>query len=282
MDISDRLFILLYNTLGACLEQILYLLGPLFLIGFALHFVSEFRSRAFAASIGSKAELFLTGWIGIPVHEMGHAVFCIIFRHKITEAKFFSPEEDGTMGYVRHEYNPKSTYQKIGNFFIGIAPMLFGTLVIYVLFRILLFQSQELNGSGEFLKNFLYSLTNDGSFGSWRFWVFIYLSFGIASHMKLSTQDFKGAIGGLITLLCLIFLINLIANIIFTSNPELGFSDGFKRLHSLFTLIMLYALAISVIYMMFSYLLLGITNFLVLPVFRRVHKIFSMIFRVRK
>jgi len=290
MDISDRLFILLYNTLWACLEQILWLWGALFLIGFALYFVSGFRSRAFAASVGSKAELFLTGWIGIPVHEMGHAVFCFIFRHKITEAKFFSPEKDGTMGYVRHEYNPKSTYQKIGNFFIGIAPMLFGTLTIYALLGILLPQylPQELSGSimrtdWEIFKNF-FSFEN---FGNWKFWVFIYLSFGIASHMKLSAQDFKGATGGFITLLCLIFLVNLIANMLLAFGlKDLSVSGWFTTnmdiLLSLFYSIMLYALAISVIYLLFSYLLLGITNFLVLPVFRKVRKIFSKIFHVRE
>ncbi len=261
------------------MEQILWLWGALFLIGFALYFVSKYRSRAFAASVGSKAELFLTGWIGIPVHEMGHAVFCFIFRHKITEAKFFSPEEDGTMGYVKHEYNPKSSYQKIGNFFIGIAPMLFGATVIYALLGILLPQySPE-----EIYKNF-FSFDN---FGNWRFWVFIYLSFGIASHMKLSAQDFKGATSGFITLLCLVFLVNLVANMLLTFGlKDLSVSNWFTAkmdiLLSLFYSIMLYALAISIIYLLFSYLLLGVTNFLVLPAFRKVRKIFSKISRARE
>jgi hypothetical protein len=240
----------------------------LFLVGFALHFVSKYRDNAFAASVGSKFELFLTGWIGTPVHEMGHAVFCFIFRHKITEAKFFSPSKDGTLGYVKHEYNPKSSYQKIGNFFIGAAPMLFGSVVIYALLGILLPQHlpQELNGSisetgWEIFKN-LFSTDN---FNNWKFWVFIYLSFGIASHMKLSILDFKGAVNGFITLLCLIFLVNLIA--CFTLDLGLKGLVGMNWitikmniLLSLFYSIMLYALVISVIYLLFSYLLFAVAR----------------------
>jgi len=268
IDLSDRLFFLLYNTLKACFDQILWLWGAFFLIGFALYFISNLRDKAFAESIGHKAELFLTGWIGVPVHEMGHAVFCFIFRHKITEAKFFSPKEDGTMGYVKHEFNPKSTYQKIGNFFIGIAPMLFGTVVIYALLGILLpdYLPEELNGSiaetgWEIFKNF-FSFRN---FGDLRFWIFIYLSLGIASHMKLSVQDFKGATSGFITLLALIFLINLIANIFLdfglkSISISQWFTTQINVLLSLLYSIMLYALVLSALYLLFSYAVRGVVK----------------------
>jgi len=268
MDFSDWLFILFYNTLKACFEQILWIWGAFFLIGFALYFISNLRDKAFAESIGHKAELFLTGWIGVPVHEMGHAVFCFIFGHKITEAKFFSPKEDGTMGYVKHEFNPKSTYQKIGNFFIGIAPMLFGTVVIYALLGLLLpdYLPEELNGSiaetgWEIFKNF-FSFSN---FGNLRFWIFIYLSLGIASHMKLSIQDFKGATSGFLTLLCLIFLINLIATAILNFGlKSILISEWFTTkvnvLLSIFYPIMLYALVLSVFYLLFSYAVRGVAR----------------------
>ncbi|MDR2732255.1 MAG: hypothetical protein LBB36_03455 [Fibromonadaceae bacterium] len=268
MDLADKLFILLYNTFGACLEQILWLWGAFFLIGFALYFISRQRDRAFASSIGSKAELFLTGWIGTPVHEMSHAIFCVIFRHKITEAKFFSPQEDGTLGYVKHEYNPKSSYQKIGNFFIGIAPMLFGTVVIYAMLGLLLpeYLPEELNGGiaatgWEIFRNFF----NSYNFGNLRFWVFIYLSLGVASRMSISIQDFKGATSGFLTLLCLIFLVNLIANATLAFGLKSISGSGWLAMKmdillSLFYSIMLYALVLSTLYLLFSYLLLGIAK----------------------
>ena len=67
---------------------------------------------------------------GTVVHEAGHALFCLIFRHKILEMKLFSPESDGTLGMVRHSWDPESFYQRAGNFFIGTGPIITGVLVI--------------------------------------------------------------------------------------------------------------------------------------------------------
>ena len=41
-------------------------------------------SRAF----GRKGFL-LTAWIGVPIHELGHAIMCVLFRHKIVATQFF-------------------------------------------------------------------------------------------------------------------------------------------------------------------------------------------------
>src|SRR6185437_12024785 len=75
---------------------------------------------------------------GVAIHELGHAFFCLIFRHKIVKMKLFSPQSDGTLGYVQHSYNPASTYQKFGNFFIGTGPIWFGTLLVYLIARLTL------------------------------------------------------------------------------------------------------------------------------------------------
>jgi hypothetical protein len=278
MNFSDKLLILLYNTVGACLEQIAWLFGPLFLIGFAMHWISELRGKALAESVGNKLDLYLTGWIGVPAHEMGHAIFCFIFRHKITDAKFFTPTEDGNLGHIKHEFNPKSSYQKIGNLFIGIAPMLFGATVIYALLGILLpqFLPEELSGSiaktGWEIFKYFFSADN---LSNWRFWIFIYLSFAIAAHMKLSVADLKGASSGFITLLCLIFLVNLVANIFFNFGlEELAASHWLvtkmNLLLALFYSIMLYALTLSLIYLAMAQAL------------RIVHKISSKIFHARQ
>ncbi|MGO0916500.1 hypothetical protein ACTPEM_26060, partial [Clostridioides difficile] len=39
-------------------------------------------------------------------------------------------KNDGILGYVSHSYKKDNLYQSIGNFFIGIAPIIGGTIMI--------------------------------------------------------------------------------------------------------------------------------------------------------
>jgi len=84
--------------------------------------------------------------------------------------------------------------------------------------------------------------------------------------MKLSVQDFKGATSGFLTLLCLIFLVNLIANAFLDSglksiSVEPWFATKVSVLLSLLYSIMLYALVLSVLYLLFSYAVRGVVTF---------------------
>jgi len=269
MEITDKLYFLLSDAIVASLKQIIWLFGPLFLIGFALYWVSKLRNQALAKAIGGKVCLFLTGWVGTPVHQAGQALFCVIFGHKISEIKFFSSQKDGTTGYIKHEYNPRSIYQKLGNFFIGVAPMFFGALVIYVLLWIFVpwCLPQELDEGiritgWKIFKNIIF---NSDNFGNWRFWVFFYLSLSIASHAALNANDLKGTVPSFFILLGLIFLVNLVASAFLKYGLDsLSFTHLFTGkidiMLSLFYSIMLYALAISVLYLIFSYLLFCISK----------------------
>lgn len=180
-------------------------------------------------------DIIFTGWVGTPAHELGHAIFCVLFRHKIVEMKLYNPDPtDGTLGYVAHSYNPNSRFQKIGNFFIGIGPILFGALVLYAMLYFLMpelhrffshIEQQSANmvqdvrsgswlGIWEALRNatttILAAIFNAEHLTNWRFWVFLYLSFCVASHMELSPPDIKGAKSGLITLVLTLLIFNLI------------------------------------------------------------------------
>jgi hypothetical protein len=183
-------------------------------------------------SAGVKFDIIFTGWMGTPVHELGHAIFCILFRHRIVDIKLYKPDlSSNSLGYVNHTYNQKSRYQKIGNFFIGIGPILFGALVIYALLFFLMpeffiidtqlsHQNEQLNLNSSWIelwKTFTISaitifsgIFNLDNLSNFRFWIFIYFSFCISSHMELSPPDINGAKSGLITIVLTVLFLNFL------------------------------------------------------------------------
>ncbi len=114
----------LINTL----IQIGIFVVSIYVVGFIISIINKLFYKIAGTS---KAVIYGTGIIGTPIHELSHALFCVIFLHKITEIKLFQiNSEDGTLGYVKHAYNKKNIYHLIGNFFIGVAPILIGTIIL--------------------------------------------------------------------------------------------------------------------------------------------------------
>ena len=218
------------------LIQIGIFLVPSLILAFIMNYQSGFVQRRALLTMGKGWYLGLFGWLGTIVHELGHAIFCLIFRHKITAIKLFDPNpKTGTLGYVEHSYNSTSFYQLAGNFFIGIGPILFGMAIIYLLSYLLLglnpFQlannfnmasSQDI--SWETLRQIFQILwTSSNSLmrevfswhnlSTWQLYAFIYLAFAIGSSITLSPADIKGTLKGfsvIVAVIILIFIFNLV------------------------------------------------------------------------
>ena len=119
------------------LLQMAATLGVIFLFGKIIALCNGAFYRNFGRH--GRAVCYATGFIGTPVHEASHALMCLLFGHRITEIKFFQlNSSDGTLGYVHHAYNPRNLYQKAGCFFIGVAPVLVGALILAGLLYLLL------------------------------------------------------------------------------------------------------------------------------------------------
>ena len=178
----------LINYIGQVLWQtILFLLIgvlPWIAVALVMQLLSNSIRKSLAKIFGIQGYIYLTA-PGVMIHETGHAVFCLIFRHKIVEMKLFSPEEDGTLGYVNHSYNPNSFYQRIGNFFIGTGPIWFGVAVLCLISWLLL--PDEMQISDFFSLNF---------WGRWQSYIWLYLALTISSHITLSPPDFAGSVDG--------------------------------------------------------------------------------------
>ena len=205
--------------------QLLYFFGPVLLLALIMQLLVSSVEQVSYNIMGRKIYLFCFAWLGVSVHELGHALFCLIFRHKIEEIKLFSPDsETGSLGYVRHSYNKSSMYQRIGNFFIGIGPILLGSLVIFFSAKLLLNSQIQTATSSQAIG--LIELLSSSFFGAWDYftslfvlesltrwqtYLFFYISFSVGSHITLSRADIKGAFSGFISLVLVVFIVNLIS-----------------------------------------------------------------------
>lgn len=208
--------------------ETIYLTGMIILIGFILGILRDNSIRNFIRSFGPNA-IMITGFIGVPIHELSHAIFALLFKHNITEMKLLQkPDESGTLGYVKHSYNTKSLYQQIGNFFIGIAPIFGGLISLVALMKLLLPNSYD-----EFIKISINNLNIqnlnmdviEGILNSYYdliktiftysnlknpyFYLFLFLAICISSHISLSKADIKGASKGLGIIFILILVLNM-------------------------------------------------------------------------
>ncbi len=176
--------------------ELLILFGIFFVFGFVLSKLEQWTLANYYRSVGWKGILW-TAWIGTSVHEIGHVFFAEIFGHQITRVALFSPNKmTGELGEVDHAYNPQSIYQTLGNFFIGAAPLLFG---IFILIAIGYF------GAPHNFQEFKQAMH------SWFFWVLMYISFCISSHLAPSRQDLKSMWIGFAQIIVLLIFFNLVA-----------------------------------------------------------------------
>lgn len=184
---------------------------PWILTAWSLNHVSGLIQRRLCF-LGDRAFIFLTA-PGVVVHELSHAAFCLLFRHKITNMNLFSPKTDGTLGYVVHQYGPKSLYQRAGNFFIGTGPIWGGLFLLYYLSELLLPKEVFSPGNG-FPDSFFSFLAYFFSLRAWTsvsFYLWLYAALSISAHITLSPPDIQGAkdgfliFTGVIILSCLLF-----------------------------------------------------------------------------
>ena len=192
----------LINYIGQVIwHTVLFLLIgvlPWIAVALVMQLLSNSIRKSLAKIFGIQGYIYLTA-PGVMIHEIGHAIFCLIFRHKIVEMKLFSPEKDGTLGYVNHSYNPNSFYQRIGNFFIGTGPIWFGVAVLSLISWLLL--PNEMQISNFFSLNF---------WGRWQSYIWLYLALTISSHITLSPPDLAGSVDGGIAIMATALMVFLL------------------------------------------------------------------------
>ncbi len=227
----------LYNVIGYIGEslwisatQLVMVFGPLMLLAYVMHRISGALRRSARCIFGDWIYVWSTA-LGTAVHELGHALFCVIFRHRITDMKLFKPDAQGTLGYVEHGFNENSRYQRIGHFFIGTGPLWLGSAVMYGIIWVFFgsaalepvdrfdpsaVEVTSLAGAkalvrdvGSIAWDIVIRVFDRTRFTEWSFYAFLYLVFCIGSHVTLSTADIRNAAMGVTTGVGTVVVINL-------------------------------------------------------------------------
>ncbi len=215
----------------ATLAQLLVLLGPLLVLALLMNFFARKNESLSYKVLGQEVYLYVFGWLGTSVHELGHAIFAILFAHKVSEIKLFTPGSGKSLGHVKHSYTKGNPYQTLGDFFIGLGPVLFGTLLLWLvtllLFDLNIFRIAEKHEvvynfkvfeSFESAKTAAISISKGvwESFNTiisrgnwWKLSLFFYLFYAIGSSITLSGFDLKGAFKGFTYFIILLLIFNI-------------------------------------------------------------------------
>jgi hypothetical protein len=158
---------------------------------------------------------------GVAVHELSHAVGCLLTGAKIHSMVLFRP--DGS-GEVRHG-PPKLPY--VGTMIIALAPLAGGVAALVLLGMLLdapinpyrvkadrvqpdqfVFMAEIARLVLDDLRMFL----KGSSFTDWRTYVFLYFAMCFTLTMAPSKQDLKNGAGGILILCGLAFLAHLVVD----------------------------------------------------------------------
>ena len=201
---------------------------PLLVFAWIIHQIERLTQRRLAERFGWRSIMW-TGWLGTPVHELSHAAMCLAFRHRIDEMALFEPDEEaGRLGYVRHSFRHGNTFEELGNLFIGIAPLIGGSLALSGLLWMFypdaawqalkqatvgtnpeIIHANPLDRLVAMTTGLCRSVFSPEHVGSGRFWGFLYLVLCVGSHMAPSRSDYAGAKRGLMIFVVVVALATL-------------------------------------------------------------------------
>lgn len=252
------------RALAATGWALLLVLGPALAIGAAMHAVADVAQRRAAATVGFRAYYYAGGWIGTAVHEAGHALFALLFGHEVTSVKWFDARaRGGTLGHVRHRFDPWNPFHRVGEFFIGVGPLVLGGAVVWGAARWLLgpapfAPAAALSAAGgggsaaalaahtwDAVREMLEALVTTRNLRTWRFWAFVYVAFAVGSGGRLSRSDVASVARGLLAIAAIVLVANLAT--LWSGHDGAPVVRGAARLSASYDALMLLVLAANVL-----------------------------------
>lgn len=221
------------------LYAVWYTLGAVVICGLAVSLCRKLFVSMMGGGFG-RGVVMTTSILGTPVHELGHALMCLLFGHKITDMALWQPRaQDGNLGFVTHAYRKRNPYHVLGNLFIGIGPIFSGLGVLTLALWLGFPQSfseyaatsvgmatageGELAIMGEGLKmipRMWQELTQGETASLWGKIIALLVIFSVAQHISLSPADIRGALSAIPLYLVLILLLTGVCGLLGASAME--------------------------------------------------------------
>ncbi len=145
--------------------------------------------------------VMLTSIIGTPIHELGHAMMCFPFGHKIKKICLWDPKaKNGVLGYVNHKYNKKNIWHRLGCLFISMGPIILGLLVVMLIMALCFPRA--------FSEYYSSVFSVDRSFGGFIELIYSSISIFLSSMFDSSSPIWAKVVGGIL-IICVCIHINL-------------------------------------------------------------------------
>lgn len=209
-----------------------------------------------------------TGLIGTPMHELGHAIMCLLFGHRIERVRLWPTKGQGAM--VEHSYHRKNPYASFGNIWIALGPIFAGLGVMAMILRLVYPQtfadmsssfSQTLQ-QGSILTllqhevgGWIRGLWNEQTRSlGWRI-AAVVIMLSMSLHVRLSLADVKGMLRGLPVYAVLAAVLAAVMVWMGTAAQQAMLGVLLRlawMIVLLFSLIMIFALSLFVILFVFS------------------------------
>jgi hypothetical protein len=158
-------------------------------VGSLVNLFESFQMRCLRKFFSRKTVLVICNYVtfvGTVIHELSHAFMAWAMGTKITEVRVFEIRDDNRLGHVNFKATGSKTQQRLQYTFISCAPVIFGSILVYLLVKAV----------------FSGALTPVWKGIAW------YYIISIADHMSMSSADRKLYLKGLVRAFPIVFFIS--------------------------------------------------------------------------
>lgn len=220
-------------------------IGVPFLFIFLLSSINHRTKQQIANRFGIGGQIGF-GFLGIIIHETSHLMVALLFGHHVDQVRLLRiPSADNnSLGYVHHTWNDRNLYQKMGNLFIGVAPIFGCCLATLILAKFTIPEVYQslITATQQSFSQMVFMMT-DFSWPSMLIFLVVAANICIGGF-DLSQADFQNSKQGFWQAVIFLVLVTLVISV---TSLQAGFFSLLSHLTMIIVVVSLFNLLISII-----------------------------------